>query len=434
MTEGQSAINLEQNETIRIPPAWKEVKLQELLTLLRNGLVKKQNKDGKGYPITRIETISDEKIDITKVGYIEHITQNEINLYKLTEGDILFSHINSLVHIGKTAIYDGKPSALLHGMNLLILRPNKSFVFPMFLLYKLRYLRMKDLFRNIAKKAVNQASINQTELGKVGFLLPPLPEQGKIAEILGTVDEAIGKVEQAIEKTERLKKGLMQELLTGKRRVKESKGQGVIESREYKETEIGRIPKGWEVVRILDIGEVVTGTTPSTKVKEYWGEGYPFVTPTDFSDSKYVYGTERSVTLKGAKAARLIPNDSVMVTCIASVGEVSIASKVCITNQQINTIVFSKEIDSHYVYYTMLFRKKILKRWAGITTSPIIKKSLFEQFPLPLPPLCEQRKIAEILGTVDKRVELLKEKKQKFERIKKGLMNDLLTGRKRVKV
>ena len=202
----------------------------------------------------------------------------------------------------------------------------------------------------------------------------------------------------------------------------------------FKQTEIGKIPKEWEVVKIGEIGKIITGTTPSTKVKEYWGEGYLFVTPTDFSNNKYVYKTERSVTQRGVEKARIIPKDSVMVTCIASIGEVAMSSEECITNQQINSIVCGEKANPHYVYYVMKFRKNVLKKWAGITTSPIVKKSLFEEFPLPLPPLPEQQKIAEILSTVNKRLELLRNKKEKLTRIKKGLMNDLLTGKKRVKV
>jgi len=122
-----------------------------------------------------------------------------------------------------------------------------------------------------------------------------------------------------------------------------------------------------------------------------------------------VHKTERSVTRKGVEKARIIPKDSVMVTCIASVGEVAMSSEECITNQQINSIVCNEKANPHYVYYTMKFRKNVLKRWAG-------------------------KKIAEILSTVDKRLELLRDKKERLGRIKKGLMNDLLTGARRVKV
>ena len=289
----------------------------------------------------------------------------------------------------------------------------------------LRWLFYKLLSLNLARlnMATGTPGLNRELVYKVKISLPPLPEQKKIAEILSTVDTAIEKVGEAIAKTERIKKGLMQELLT--------KGIG---HKEFKDTEIGRIPKEWEVVKVGKIGNVITGTTPSTKVKEYWGEGYLFVTPTDFSNNKYVYKTERSVTQRGVEKARIIPKDSVMVTCIASIGEIAMSSEECITNQQINSIVCGEKANPHYVYYVMKFRKNVLKKWAGITTSPIVKKSLFEEFPLPLPPLPEQQKIAEILSTVNKRLELLRNKKEKLTRIKKGLMNDLLTGKKRVKV
>ncbi len=197
--------------------------------------------------------------------------------------------------------------------------------------------------------------------------------------------------------------------------------------RKFKQTEIGRIPKEWEVAKIGEIGEVITGTTPSTKVKEYWGEGYLFVTPTDFPNEKYVRKTERSVTQKGVEKAKIIPKDSVMVTCIASIGEVAMSSEECITNQQINSIVCGEKANPHYIYYAMKFRKNVLKRWAGITTSPIIKKSLFEKFPIPLPSLPEQQKIAEILSTVDQAIEKAEEAMAKTVRLKKGLMQELLT-------
>lgn len=286
------------------------------------------------------------------------------------------------------------------------------------LFYKLTSLKLDKL-----NMATGTPGLNRNLVYSLKTALPSRPEQQKIAEVLSAVDEGIGKVGEAIKKTERLKKGLMQKLLT--------EGIG---HREFKDSEIGKIPKEWEVEKLSGIGEIITGTTPSTKIEEYWGEGYPFVTPTDFSDKKYVDKTERYVTQKGIKKARIIPKNSVMVTCIASVGEISMASMECITNQQINTIVCNNGINPHYVYYIMLFRKNILKRWAGITTSPIIKKSLFEKFPLPLPPLPEQQKIAGILADVDKKIELERKRKSKLERIKKGLMNDLLTGRKRVKI
>ena len=288
----------------------------------------------------------------------------------------------------------------------------------LFLLYALNYYDLNAYVVGSTRKKLNQEQMKEIKIS-----LPPLQGQKIIAEILSTVDQAIEKVDEAIEKTQRLKKGLMQELLT--------KGIG---HNEFQETKVGRVPKEWQIAELSKIGDIVTGTTPSTSIKKFWGEGLPFITPSDFSGNKYVIKTGRTVTKEGAEIGRINPRNSVLVVCIASVGEVAMSSEESITNQQINSIVCNIRSNSHYVYYAMSFNKKRLKRWAGITTSPIIKKSFFGIFPLPLPPLPEQQKIAEILGTVDKRLGGLRNRKEKLEKLKKGLMDDLLTGRKRVKL
>jgi type I restriction enzyme S subunit len=100
-----------------------------LLTLLRNGTTAEQNQDGQGYPVTRIETISEGVINPDRVRYVD-FDNYELKKWRLEPGDILFSHINSESHIGKTAIYKGHPDPLIHGMNLLLMRPDVRQVRP----------------------------------------------------------------------------------------------------------------------------------------------------------------------------------------------------------------------------------------------------------------------------------------------------------------
>ena len=196
----------------------------------------------------------------------------------------------------------------------------------------------------------------------------------------------------------------------------------------FKDSKIGRIPKEWEVVKIGGLGKVITGTTPRTKIKDYWDGTIPFVTPTDISQNKYVYKTERKVTEKGAQIGRVVSKDSVLMTCIASVGKVALAYEECITNQQINTIVCQRGIDHHYVYYILTFRKKALRDQAGATTNAIVKKSLFEEFLISIPKnYNEQQKIASILSTVDEAIQKTDQIIQKTQGLKKGLMQELLT-------
>jgi len=178
----------------------------------RNGLSFEQNQEGRGVRVTRIETISEGTINTEKVGFVE--TDSDISEYLLKRGDVLFSHINSIKHIGKVAQFDNDEE-LYHGMNLLVLKFNSQ-VDKRFGYYFLASRQTKSICERMAKQAVNQASINTKEIRQLPIALPPLPEQHKIAEILSTVDETIEKTDAIIQKTQQLKKGLMQKLFVNK--------------------------------------------------------------------------------------------------------------------------------------------------------------------------------------------------------------------------
>jgi len=204
----------------RIPEEWEVVRLGEVVEKIRNGYVYSfQQIKKEGIPITRIESISEGYIDENKVGYLDLTHIELVKDFKLEVGDILFSHINSLEHVGKTAIYKGKPSFLIHGMNLLLLRTKKSICSPFFLIYVLKSEEVRGKIRNLSRQAVNQVSVNTFDLYNLKLILPPLPEQQRLAEILSQIDQTIEKEEQYKEKLQKIKQGLMQDLLTGKVRV-----------------------------------------------------------------------------------------------------------------------------------------------------------------------------------------------------------------------
>ena len=163
------------------------VQLGSLFHFIRNGMNVKQDKSGEGLPITRIETISDAVVDADHVGYAG-LTAADARDWLLEDGDILFSHINSVSHIGKCAVYRGRPSELVHGMNLLCLRSDRSKLSPEFAKYLLRSRQFRSRLSNCIKKAVNQASVSIGDLQAIPVTVPPLPEQRRIAGILDTAD------------------------------------------------------------------------------------------------------------------------------------------------------------------------------------------------------------------------------------------------------
>ena len=156
----------------------------------RNGANIKQGTISGGIPITRIETISDGEVNRDKMGYAG-ITDNTYSSYYLQDGDILVSHINSMKHIGKCALYQRiNDEIIIHGMNLLCLRPCKDVVNPVYVTYLLRSSIMRKLILDITKPAVNQVSFTVKDLCKLKVMLPPISEQEKFAAIVHQADKS----------------------------------------------------------------------------------------------------------------------------------------------------------------------------------------------------------------------------------------------------
>lgn len=200
----------------------------------------------------------------------------------------------------------------------------------------------------------------------------------------------------------------------------------------YKNTLLGIIPNEWEVKKIKEIGQVVTGNTPATSEKENYGDSYLFVSPVDLSDLKYIKNTEKKLSLIGFEKSRKLPKGAVLFTCIGLIGKVGISLCDLSCNQQINAIICNELMFNEYLYYELRIRASKIKLIAGEQVLPIINKSDFENVKILIPPLPEQRKIAEVLSTWDKAIEKQTLLVEKLELRKKGLMQQLLTGKKRL--
>ena len=164
----------------------------------------------------------------------------------------------------------------------------------------------------------------------------------------------------------------------------------------------------WPKVKLGAIGKVVTGMTPPTKRSEYYTGSYLFVTPSDlFYDSYFINATERTISEIGHSkfATRFVPKDSVMYTCIASIGKIGIAQSDVLTNQQINSIIPSKGTCGLFIYYLLRYATPYIQQQNAGCAVPIINKGDFENIEIPLPPLPVQRRIADILSAYDDLIE-----------------------------
>ena len=201
---------------------------------------------------------------------------------------------------------------------------------------------------------------------------------------------------------------------------------------DYKDSAVGIIPQEWDVKRVKDLGSVITGSTPPTADVSNYGSEYMFVSPADLSDNqKYVLSTEKMLSSKGYAISRKMPKGTILYTCIGStIGKIGIASRELTSNQQINAVICNDK--NEYLYYALLLTTGRIKMLAGEQAVPIINKSEFENIKLAVPPMEEQRKIAEILGVWDEAIEKQSRLIEKLELRKRALMQRLLTGRTRL--
>jgi type I restriction enzyme S subunit len=182
--------------------------LKELCEI-RSGYSGNQLASKNGLKVSRIETISGHKVNIERVGYVAPFASSEN--YKLQIGDILFSNINSVEYIGNTAFIE-KDYGLYHGMNLLRLMPNKNIVTPLYLYLLLNINKMQNHFKTICNKAVSQASINQTELGKTVVKIPSIKAQKQICELYQSLYNKLETEDNAISLLQKQKEYLLRQM------------------------------------------------------------------------------------------------------------------------------------------------------------------------------------------------------------------------------
>jgi type I restriction enzyme S subunit len=407
-----------------IPKEWKVCRLEDACLEITDGshFSPKENKNGN-YRIATVVNIRANQIDadsckkISKEDY-EKLVENGC---KPQLGNVLFSKDGT---VGLSFSFKQNLDLVLLS-SIAIIRP-KDILDSDFCAY---ILKAPAVFQKIvgSKRGTGLRRVILQDLKRIKIPLPEkIEEQRKIASILSTVDQAIQRVDEAITKTERLKRGLMQELLT--------RGIG---HKEFKDTEIGRIPEEWGVVRINQISEVRRGASPRPigSPKYFSNGGRGWVRISDVTDTyKYLRSTSQYLSQLGeSKSVEVDPGDLIMSIC-ATIGKpIIVDMQACIHDGFVVFRNLSSKISVEFLFYVLQRNELKFVNMKQTGTQGNLNTTLVGKTPIPLPTLPEQRKIAEILSIVDRKLELERVRKKKIGRIKRGLMNELLTGRRRVK-
>lgn len=301
--------------------------------------------------------------------------------------------------------------------------PNEEIINKNYLYYFIKNEHLFKLIDGLSQRTSGQTGIDMDVLKKYIIPIPNLTEQEKIAEILSTVDEQIENTEKLIQKNQELKKGLMQQLLT--------KGIG---HTEFKKTEFGDIPDIWEIKKLSELANVIDSLH---ETPEYSEQGYPMIRVVDVNgkeiNTKYTKFVSKDVFDKFTKKYIPKKNDIIM-SRVGSYGQVSYLEtdeKVCLGQ---NTVVITTDFDKKYIFYALSsnYVKNNIEKVTSGSSQKTLSLANIKDLKLLLPRIEEQNKIVAILSSIDEKIDKYQSKKIRLEEIKKGLMQQLLTGKIRV--
>ena len=409
----------------RMPAGWKNITLGSLGHFF-GGLSGKKSKDfGQGEPFLTYMQVFSQKTSDKESGGLVKIGGDE-KQHKIQFGDILFTTSSETPdEVGMTSVFLEKNWSPYLNSFCFGLRPNiPSPLDPTFAKFLFRGMKFRKDIRPLAQGST-RFNLSQKSLKPLSVLVPPLPEQKKIASILSSVDEVIEGTQKQIYKLQDLKKATMNGLL--------NKGIGHMDFKGDK-----RVPKGWRIVSLGKLGAIVGGGTPSSKESSYWNGSILWATPTEITNlqGRYISKTSRKITKAGLKnsSAKLHPAGTILITSRASIGHPAINVVPMSTNQGFQSLIPNENLDTEYGYQLLLHNKASLERLSSGSTFLEISSKEVKKIEVVLPPLPEQKKIASILTAIEEMIEDTQEKINKLQSLKKSLMQDLLTGKIRVQV
>ena len=300
-----------------------------------------------------------------------------------------------------------------------ILRAKPDVADDTFLLACLNNANIKPFVTGAAQPKLSQANLRLIEIP-----LPPLPTQCRIANVLSAYDELIENNQRRIRILEDMARSLYREWFVHFRYPGH-------ESVPLTESSLGQIPQGWEVKRIMEFGKVITGKTPSKANSDFYGDDVPFVKTPDMHGNMFILAAGECLSFAGAdsQANKLIPAGSICVSCIGTIGVVSIMTEDSQTNQQINSIVLAKEQFREFLFFRLQDAKRALENLgANGATMGNVNKSKFESVEVITPPSKLLERYHQFSASLLSEILILSRQTANLRRTRDLLLPRLLSG------
>lgn len=352
-------------------------------------------------------------IDVSELEMIK-LTEGDIRKYRLQRGDLLVCEGGD---IGRSAIWQDQLEECYFQKALHRLRPRGGYS-SVLMRYLLEYYAKTGFLVNFATQT-SIAHLPKDKFVTVPLPLPPLDEQQAIAAALSDADGAVAGLERVIVKKRLIKQGAMQDLLTARRRLPGFSGE-------------------WEEATLSELADIRSGGTPSTSDATLWDGDIAWVTPTDITaldGRKFLSGTTRTISRAGLRqsSAELLPEGTIVMTSRATIGECAISTIPLTTNQGFKNFIPNNRADRDFLYYLLTSQKKGFIELCSGSTFLEIGKTQLTGYTVRVPKTKrEQQAIAAVLSDMDAEIQALESRLTKARAVKEGMMQNLLTGRVRL--
>ncbi|MDC5519526.1 restriction endonuclease subunit S [Acinetobacter baumannii] len=409
-----------------VPNGWNKLSLDQLAEV-RSGVAKGKTglKDPITVPYLRVANVQDGRVDLSEVKKIE-IERDKLERYSLKYGDVLMNEGGDFDKLGRGDVWLSQIEPCLHQNHVFAVRPQQDRLNSFYLAALAASYYGKKYFLSCAKRSTNLASINSSQIKEFPVLVPPILEQKKIIQILSTWDQAISATEKLLENSQQQKKALAQILLTGKKRLCDESGV--------------RFDGEWKLVKVSDLLKVrKEKQVPTAEVPLFSLTIEDGITP-----KAERYNREFLVKNTDEKKYKVVkPKDIVYNPANLRWGAINfsrINHAVVVSPIYEVLYVSEKEQVSLEFIAQKLMTKDQINRFAAMIEGTLVERMAVKIEPflatkLSIPSsLKEQKKIAEILEVADQEIDTLKKKLHSLKQEKQALMQQLLTGKKRVKV
>jgi type I restriction enzyme S subunit len=418
-----------------IPESWEVKSIGDITVEHKQGYYTEEQYTNQGCYLIRITDLNNPRIDFEDMPKVR-VSDTTYKQYEVIEGDFLFARSGA---IGRYGIFEKNYPCSIFASYLIRFRFNKEMANMYFIghFYSSNY-SVSQL--NAITQGSTNININAENIKAIKIPIPPLLEQTGIANALTDMDNLISSIERLIAKKQIIKQGVMQELLTGKIRLN-GLDKGLTAPNGYKKTEVGEIPTEWGVEKLGNMTLLMTNGFVGTIKEHYseYGEGVIYIQGYNVEENSFNFNGIKRVTSEFHRkhAKSCLQEDDLLTVQTGDVGLTTIVPKE-LEGSNCHALIITRFLKDKYkakfysYYLNSPIGRRRLKDIETGTTMKHINVGEMIHFLVPVPPLTEQNAIVEILSAMDEEIEKLASKNSKYKAIKQGMMQELLTGKRRL--